>query len=858
MKTQISRDSFRPLKRYSAVCQQQGRMITDADWNELAAVVNARLEAALADLVGSGTPKRLDALGDIVRTPIADNLRILPGPIYADGVPARLAPIDSVADPTAPFLYTEQADFPSPPPLPTPTRNFLLYLDLWERPVVSLEDPGLRDPALHGADTTTRTQTMAQVKWCRLNKKPDDPASNPPKGTAPLTLVLRQGVAAADPCDPCASQVELEGDVGNRLFRVEVHDVVGQPAAPTQITLKWSAENGAEQYEVDTLPDDFVDAHRVYEFFNATTEKTLGVHLATGYSPPRRPIDETYPSTNPAGFPWVRRWDGWCTLRRSGSNWSLLDGSDAGIALSVSSGANDDGHVEFGPGAQVAINLSSVVLTLALGHSFVAGDFWLAPVRRNVHEPGDTLLDARPPLGITHHYLTVAKIDAAGKVVAYTTPEQHRFAFPRLTELKAGDVGYATQCPSGFFTAVHDTVDKALNRICELTAAFVGYTPNCPSGLFTPAEDTVKKALDKICAIQAHHVGFKKPCNTAVYQGAAVSTVADALKLLCGLNATQVLFKGSDACPILADATTVAEALEALCERLLNVAEDCAGRLALFGRGVLCGLIPTIQANAPANANAATITVKANAGKFIDGMGCLHALRKGLTIKQQVASFATRFVLEHGRVRKTKSDLQKLAERPMRLSSMTLHPRLIAPMVAAIIADIKTTPSQPMVFRNQKEAVAWVSARPDVPNAEFAAVAAESILANAATRRVPAQVKLYLYVAIVNGKPALAIRSTAPAPVIPAVTTPTPGVTPTPCDMALTSAWDDYKTTACPQANDGAVCLGTIGVYGDKAIVCPDAREQILTPAQLTAARAAKLKPTYPSIAKACLGIEGD
>ena len=100
----------------------------------------------------------------------------------------------------------------------------------------------------------------------------------------------------------------------------------------------------------------------------------------------------------------------------------------------------------------------------------------------------------------------------------------------------------STQCTSGFYTAAHDTVEKALNHICELTAAFIGYTPSCPSGLFTAAEDTVKKALDKICVIQAHHIGFEKPCNTAAYEGAAVSTVADALKLLCGLSAAQVLF----------------------------------------------------------------------------------------------------------------------------------------------------------------------------------------------------------------------------------------------------------------------------------------------------------------------------
>ena len=48
MKTQISRASDRPGRRYSGVYQQQGRMITDADWNELVEILKRRLDGALA------------------------------------------------------------------------------------------------------------------------------------------------------------------------------------------------------------------------------------------------------------------------------------------------------------------------------------------------------------------------------------------------------------------------------------------------------------------------------------------------------------------------------------------------------------------------------------------------------------------------------------------------------------------------------------------------------------------------------------------------------------------------------------------------------------------------------------------
>ncbi len=42
-KSSISRDSFDGRKDYSAVYQQQGRMLTDADWNEMVRIPNQRI-----------------------------------------------------------------------------------------------------------------------------------------------------------------------------------------------------------------------------------------------------------------------------------------------------------------------------------------------------------------------------------------------------------------------------------------------------------------------------------------------------------------------------------------------------------------------------------------------------------------------------------------------------------------------------------------------------------------------------------------------------------------------------------------------------------------------------------------------
>ncbi|MCX6632972.1 MAG: DUF6519 domain-containing protein, partial [Candidatus Solibacter sp.] len=209
MKTQISRDSRQARKRYSGVYQQQGRMLTDADWNELVDILKARVDEALGQIVGSGAPKRAKTDGPLV--PAKDKLA--PGDLFADGVYARLRPS---ADQTGQFSYTQQADFPGAPALPA--GDYLLYADVWERPVTALEDDGIRDPGLHGADTCTRTRTMVQVKWCPTAADLASVSKNPPCGNAAVTLVVHSGSDPSDGCDPCASEAKLSGSVGDYLF----------------------------------------------------------------------------------------------------------------------------------------------------------------------------------------------------------------------------------------------------------------------------------------------------------------------------------------------------------------------------------------------------------------------------------------------------------------------------------------------------------------------------------------------------------------------------------------------------------------------------------------------------------------
>lgn len=455
MKTQISRDTFKPGQRYSGVYQQQGRMLTDADWNELMDVVKTRIDEVIRDAIGSGAPRDRGLI-------VLDDFKLQPGHLYVDGIHAEL-PGTTVLD------FDAQPDFSEAQTLPLSgggaPGGYVLYADVWERPVLALEDSGLLDPGLHGADTCTRSRTMLQVKWCPVGVDPADTMINPQHGDAPLTLALWRSTAGADPCDPCAAEVALDARVGNYLFRVEVHDWKGNSDGSGELTLKWSSENGAEQHKTDQLPLAFDQGDWIYEFFNIACEENLGVHLATNFTYSRGQLLTSYPSVVPAGRPWVRRWDGYCVLTRSsGGVWSIKEGMDKGVTLSTGLGTEAHGHAAVG--ANLELNLMSIALTLGLGsHVYVAGDYWLAAVREAVHKPGDTLLGAVTPQGIVHHYLWLADLDADGEVQPFVNDQARRqFEFPPLSDMWARDVGYDNEnCGE----SPAENVQEALDWLCQ-------------------------------------------------------------------------------------------------------------------------------------------------------------------------------------------------------------------------------------------------------------------------------------------------------------------------------------------------------------------------------------------------------
>ncbi|HKH91360.1 MAG TPA: DUF6519 domain-containing protein [Gemmatimonadaceae bacterium] len=260
-----TRFTFDPVKGFSGVLKQQGRVSLDSDANELEAILDRRDRAEMYDTVGQAVYPLTTPDAFKIGVNAAGDLTIGQGRLYVDGIlaecfgdmtdPANTTfdehlndlvgkdPLDYKAQP---FFYTS----PSYPALSqTPGTINLVYLDVWQREVTVFEDYALREIALNGPDTATRVQTAWQVK---VMQSPADAGSclTPPPAwaalvapsTARLTATTALGPTAPGPCviNSAGGYTGLE----NRLYRVEIH-AAGMVDGATKATFKWSRDNAS-------------------------------------------------------------------------------------------------------------------------------------------------------------------------------------------------------------------------------------------------------------------------------------------------------------------------------------------------------------------------------------------------------------------------------------------------------------------------------------------------------------------------------------------------------------------------------------------------------------------------------------
>ena len=271
MKGDFSRRTFDTDKHYSAVLQEQGRMLTDADLEEEHRILAHRIETGAADLIG-GCGGPTGAAGFEI-TDTGAEVQISAGRYYVAGVL-----VENEAD----VDFTDQPHRPDAtwPPEGGAGRH-LAILDVWRRLVTALDDPSIREVALGGPTTAAREQTIWQVRAALVDDDATclDPLPDMGGTTGQMAVQADPEAAPADPCEvpPSAGFKGLE----NQFYRVEVHDTgdaYDMTAAPDLFEITGFPTDTTNQVEM-ALVGDLAAGQAVEIFAQATPLASSFAHI---------------------------------------------------------------------------------------------------------------------------------------------------------------------------------------------------------------------------------------------------------------------------------------------------------------------------------------------------------------------------------------------------------------------------------------------------------------------------------------------------------------------------------------------------------------------------------------------------
>jgi hypothetical protein len=453
MRADTTRDSHRPAQHYRHVLQQQGRVGLDAEWNEQRSIDDHLRHTALADVLGDAAGPIGEAAFELTAT--GATITIGDGRFYVDGI---LVENDSAvaldAQPHLPAGAPTVLDTDgSPLAAPTPG-TYLAELDVWTRLVTALDDSDLREIAVPVPDTTTRAQTIWQVRMVRVDALGADLHCGDPMPSwtalrAPTTGRLR---ARAEPGDDATTPCEVPAGAGyrgpdNQHYRVEIRD--GGTAGTA--TFVWSRENASVQARwvgqsgnrltvaiparddaLGFAPDDWIEL--VDDLTEATGAPGVMVQIDTVHDdvveirpstvlPAAATIDITAMAANPK----IRRWES--APKSTTGSWIPLE--------------------------------RGVEVDFENARSYRTGEYWSLPARTAINDllwpRTGTTPDLRRPAGPDHRYTKLAVLSFDG--TAWTVLDDCRELFPPLTDLvtmryAGGDGQHAAPDPANAATLV--------------------------------------------------------------------------------------------------------------------------------------------------------------------------------------------------------------------------------------------------------------------------------------------------------------------------------------------------------------------------------------------------------------------
>jgi hypothetical protein len=467
-KGDFSRDTFDPSKHFLRVLMQQGRVSLDADWNEQVDILLHYMQTLARDIIGPyGGP-------GFKITPVQNGFNIGYGRYYVDGIlcenekKVSCGANEDDEDPGI-WYYDQQPDYPiksetSIPKLSENDLSYLVYLDVWERHISSVEDDYIREKALGGPDTASRSKVVWQVKvpkksdnwWTQDYELSCENIRTYWDSVVKTFQPKRRGCLKArankppDKKDPCITSPEARyrGEE-NQLYRVEIHRGGDASAA----TFKWSRDNGSVIYPILGI-----DENKIITLEHLGRDDRLGLKkgdwvevmdddytllvqsrpspLLSGSWP--RPLahveevdlagmkvtltleeDYVLPSYDDIKdkHPFLRRWDYREPDPTKQDEPKFADEGFSALQVEEGSCEGDDGWLTLEDGVQICFLPSP---DQDDPNIYQAGDYWLIPARTamgDVEWPKDPLNPdsprSLPPHGIEHHYAPLAFIQTA-------------------------------------------------------------------------------------------------------------------------------------------------------------------------------------------------------------------------------------------------------------------------------------------------------------------------------------------------------------------------------------------------------------------------------------------------------------
>jgi len=503
----LSRVATDPRKHYAGVRMQQGRVLTDDDFNEAAAIDAEELRRTRLHAIGAyGSPDAGFLPTDFTVTDGLLDFALSAGNLYLGGLRLEMTSPERFVLQKDWLEFDGATDGAAPPP-DGQARTDLVWLEAWQQPVTAVEDAELFEVALGGPDTSTRWRTMRRVHvatgvqdgdcasaWAKLSATFTDGTVDDEMElatAATLTVTFTAPPATGDLCSPPQAGGYLGAE--NQAIRVQLVDAAhytwGYDDAAPLYRVQAAARNGQRvQLTLLNAPKDAMHwplAGQVVEILPWSAALANGQRVAevagflckvaVSYDPDDGTLLIDTPLPAGFGLQWQSRGDRGDFFNGTAGDdffflrvWNRGDDLASPAAIPVAQG--DLGHT----GLHVAFN----------GGPLSAATYWVVaarPAAPDVVVPWQLTLPAgAPPTGIRRWRAPLALVawTTAGGVTTGTLASDCRPPFLPLTRIRnccnvtVGDGSHSF----GLFSSVQKAIDSlpaSGGTVCVLPGTYV-------------------------------------------------------------------------------------------------------------------------------------------------------------------------------------------------------------------------------------------------------------------------------------------------------------------------------------------------------------------------------------------------